>query len=128
MTGLRVDTVIVSCAISAGIHGALVRDHFAESTAAGAGFVVATAALAAVAIALTVRPQSRIARAAAAATFAGLIASYALSVTTGLPVLHPEVESVDGLALFTKAVEAVGLAALLRERRALASLLEPKGI
>jgi hypothetical protein len=129
VTALRVDTVIVSCAISAGIHGALVRDHFEESTAAGAGFVLATAALAAVAIALTVRPRSRIARAAAAATFAGLIASYALAVTTGLPVLHPEVESVDGLALFTKAVEAVGLgAALLRERRALASLLEPKGI
>jgi hypothetical protein len=41
--------------------------------------------------------------------FAGLLVSYAFAITTGVPVLHPEVETVDGLALFTKAVEAVGL-------------------
>jgi hypothetical protein len=43
-----------------------------------------------------------------------------LAVTTGVPVLHPEPEPVDGLALFTKAVEATGLAAAL-------NLLRPKG-
>jgi hypothetical protein len=42
---------------------------------------------------------------------AGLIASYALAITTGLPVLHPEPEPLDRLALVTKAIEAVGLLA-----------------
>jgi hypothetical protein len=40
--------------------------------------------------------------------FAGLIASYFLAVTTGVPVLHPDVEPVDGLALIAKAVEIAG--------------------
>ena len=30
-------------------------------------------------------------------------------MTTGVPVLHPDVEPVEGLALATKAIEAVGL-------------------
>ncbi len=41
-------------------------------------------------------------------------------MTTGLPLLHPDPEAIDGLALFTKAVELVGLVAamhLLRRRR-----------
>ena len=46
---LRIDIVILACAISAGIHGALVEDHFREGTGAGIGFVVATVLLAAVA-------------------------------------------------------------------------------
>jgi hypothetical protein len=106
---LRTDVVILSCAISAGIHGALVQNHFEEGTGAGLGFVVATVLLAVLAVALT-RNATQLALASTAAVFVGLIASYALAVTTGLPVLHPEVEAVDGLALFTKAVEAVGFA------------------
>jgi DNA-directed RNA polymerase specialized sigma24 family protein len=38
-------------------------------------------------------------------------------ITTGFPVLHPEPEAVDALALVTKAIEAIGLllaASLLR--------------
>jgi hypothetical protein len=53
--------------------------------------------------------------------FGGLIASYALAITSGLPLLHPEPEPVDALALATKAIEAAGLAAALtllgRDRR-----------
>ncbi len=58
--------------------------------------------------------MSAAALAAAAALFGGLLLSYALAVTTGLPLLHPEQEAIDGLALFTKAVELVGLAAATR--------------
>ena len=36
---LRRDVVILACAISAGIHGALVPDHFDEGDGAGLGFV-----------------------------------------------------------------------------------------
>jgi hypothetical protein len=125
---LHTDIVILTCASSAGIHGALVPDHFRESTGAGVGFVVATALLAVLAVVLT-RSQSQLALVGTAAVFVGLIAGYAFAITTGVPVLHPDVEAVDGLALFTKAIEAAGLvtAASLLRRRSLAALRQPKG-
>jgi hypothetical protein len=120
VSGWRTDLVIVACAISAGIHGALVPVHFEEGTGAGVGFVVATLLLGALVVALTLRPASGLALAGAALAFAGLIASYAFAITTGLPVLHPGVEPVESLALFTKAVEGAGLAAAVLT-------LQPKG-
>jgi hypothetical protein len=129
VTELRIDLVILTCAISAGIHGALVADHFEEGTGAGLGFVVATVLLAVLAVVLT-RTPSQLTLFGTAAVFVGLIASYALTITTGLPVLHPEPEAIDGLALFTKAVEAAGvvLAASLLRRPSLAiTLTQPKG-
>jgi hypothetical protein len=128
---LRRDVVILACAISAGIHGALAPAHFDEGTGAGIGFVASTALLAAIAIVLTLRPASRMPLAGAALVFAGLLVSYGLAVTAGLPVLHPEPEPIDGLALATKAFEAVGLAtalSLLRHRGAVSHpLIQPKG-
>ena len=106
---LRTDALIVICAISAGIHAALAPDHFLETTGAGVGFVAATVLLAVLAVVLTRQP-SQAAFAAAAALFAGLIGSYGLAVTTGIPVIHPDVDPLEGLALATKAIEAVGLA------------------
>jgi hypothetical protein len=109
VTGLRVDLLIVGCAVSAGIHGALAPEHFEEGAGAGGGFVAATVLLAAVVVALTRRPESRLAVAGAGVVAAGLIGSYGLAITTGVPVLHPEVEPVDALALFTKSVETLSL-------------------
>jgi hypothetical protein len=65
----------------------------------------------------------------AAVVLAGLIGSYAFAITTGLPLLHPETEPVDSLALATKAIEAVGLAnaAAVIQKPALALILQPKG-
>jgi hypothetical protein len=126
---LRTNLVILTCAISAGIHGALVRDHFQEGTGAGLGFAVATVVLAVLAVVLTRQP-TQLALVATATVFAGLIASYALVLTTGFPVLHPEPEAVDALALFTKAVEAVGLvlaASLLRRPSLAFTATQPKG-
>jgi hypothetical protein len=127
---LKGDLVILACATSAGIHGALVPEHFDEGTGAGLGFAAATAILASLVVWLTRRPASVAALATAAATFAGLLASYALAVTTGLPVLHPDPEPVDGLALATKAIEAAGLLAasgLLWRSRIAIALPQPKG-
>ena len=127
---LKRDLVILACAISAGIHGALVPGHFDEGTGAGLGFAAATVILAGLVVWLTRRRASLPALATAAATFAGLLASYALSVTTGLPVLHPDPEPVDGLALATKAIEAAGLLAassLLWRPRVTAMTPQPKG-
>jgi hypothetical protein len=126
--GLRIDVVILACAISAGIHGALVQEHFQEGAGAGIGFVAATVLLAAVAILLTHNP-SRFVVVGATAIFFGLILSYALVITTGVPVLHPDVEATNGLALFTKTVEAVGLltAASLLRRPSFTSHTQTKG-
>jgi hypothetical protein len=128
---LRRDIVILACAISAGIHGALVPEHFEEGTGAGLGFAAATVLLAALVVALTLRPESALKLAGAAAVLASLLASYALATTTGLPVLHPDPEPLDGLAFATKAIEAFGLLAALhllrRDRPAIASLPQPEG-
>jgi hypothetical protein len=126
---LRLDGVILTCAISAGIHGALAGDHFEEGTGAGLGFVAATILLAALAVVLTRKP-TQVAFLTTAAVFGGLIASYALVLTTGFPVLHPEPEALDGLALFTKAIEAVGLVlatSLLRRPSLVVIVTQPKG-
>ena len=105
----RHDLLIVTCAVSAGIHAALAPAHFREARFEGAGFVAAAVLLAGIAIALTHRPASRLSLLAAALGLAGLLAGYALASTTGIPLLHPDVEPVDGLGLATKAVELVGL-------------------
>jgi hypothetical protein len=119
---LRRDVVILACAISAGIHGAVAPAHFSEGAGAALGFLAATGLLAAVAAALTVRPGET-PLVFAALTLGGLIASYPFAVTTGLPLLHPDPEPIDGLAVVTKATEAVGLvtaSTLLWRRRAAA--------
>ena len=107
---LERDAVIVACAISAGIHGALVPEHLEEGAAAAGGFAVSAVLLAALAVAVT-RSTRPIFLTGAVAVFAGLIVSYALAITTGLPVLHPDPEPVEGLAVFTKLVELAGLLA-----------------
>jgi hypothetical protein len=107
----RVDVVILSCAISAGIHGALAPEHFEEGVGTGLGFIVAAVLVAALAVRLTMRPDDRSGLAATALVLLGLIAGYALAITTGLPLLHQEAEPVEGLALVTKAVEIFGVAA-----------------
>lgn len=128
---LRLDVVILACAVSAGIHGALAPAHYAEGTGAGIGFVASTVLLAALAVVLTLRPADALPLVGAAIVFAGLLGSYALATTMGFPLLHPEPEPVDGLALVTKAFEAVGLvtALTLLGRRPAASfpLTQPKG-
>ena len=50
---LRADVVILACAVSAGIHGALARGHFEDGAGAGLGFVAAAATLGVVAAVLT---------------------------------------------------------------------------
>jgi hypothetical protein len=105
------DVVILACAISAGVHGALMPAHFGEGLGPGVGFAAATVLLGAVAAAMTMRPASDYALGAAAVVLGGLLVSYALAATVGLPLVHPSPEPVDGLALATKTVEAVGLLA-----------------
>ncbi|HEU0248988.1 MAG TPA: hypothetical protein VFR38_18060 [Gaiellaceae bacterium] len=115
--------MIVACAISAGIHAVLVPEHFTEAAGAGIGFGAAAVLLAAAVLGLTLRPASPVLYPTAALLLAGLLTAYLFTVTSGLPVLQPQPEAVDPLALVTKAVEAVGLAAACR----LAWQLVPRG-
>jgi hypothetical protein len=130
VTGLRRDVVIITCAISAGIHGALTPAHFADGAGVGVGFLASTVALAGLAVGLTHWQASPVPLAGAAVTFVGLLAAYGLAITTGVPALHPEAEPVDGLALATKAVEVAGLvtALTLLWRRPAMALIHSKGI
>ena len=114
LSAIERDLAIVACAVSAGIHAALTREHFAEGAGAGVGFLTATILAAGLAVLLTRQPGSTAALVAAVLLFAALIGSYALAITTGIPVVHPEGEPVDGLALATKAFEALGAVAALR--------------
>jgi hypothetical protein len=129
LADLRSDVVILACAISAGIHGALVPNHFEEGAGPGLGFAAATVALTGIVVWLSWRPASMLAFATAVATLAGLLASYALAITTGVPLLHPHPEPVDSLALATKAIEIVGLLAAmsLLWRRDAITHSRPKG-
>ena len=124
---LQRDLLILTCAISAGIHAALVPEHLEEGRAAAGGFAVSAVLLGMLAIALTFRVTPFLLL-AAGALMAGLLVSYALAITTGVPILHPDVEPVEGLALFTKAVEIAGLVAaadlLTRTQR----IPHPKGV
>lgn len=131
LAGAERDVLVVACAVSAGIHAALVDDHFAEGMGPGLGFTVAAVLLVASVVGLTYQPTSTVALAAAGIVLAGLLASYVLATTTGPPLLHPDPEPVDGLAFATKAIEAVGLLAAVhlmwRDRPSVALVTRPKG-
>ena len=118
LAAIERDVLIMTCAISAGIHAALVREHFTEGAGAGGGFLASVVLLAAIVVVVTSRPPAVSTLLVAGAVLLGLLISYGAAVTTGVPVLHPDVEPVEGLALATKAIETVGLmAALLLVRR-----------
>lgn len=98
------DVVVLACAVSAGVHAALAPEHML--------FVPAAAMLAVLAVGIARSPREELLD-GAIVVFAGLIGAYALAVTTGIPILHPEPDEVTGLALATKAVEAAGVLAAL---------------
>jgi hypothetical protein len=124
------DVLVVACAVSAGIHAALTPSHVDEGVGPGLGFLVATVLLAGLAVALT-RAAGRVGLSLSVLVLGGLLATYVLAVTSGAPLLHPEREPVEVLAVLTKVVEAAGLVAALhlltRGRAAAAIHLPPKG-
>jgi hypothetical protein len=106
--------VVAACAVSAGIHAGLVPEHLHEAPRVGVAFVLATGLLLAAAAALAVRPGSLGAARGAALLLASLLAFYAASRTTGLPLLEPHAEPLDAVGATTKLVEVLGLVSALR--------------
>jgi len=111
---LLVQAAVFACAASAGAHAGLVPEHLRESPLLGVAFIVSVVLLIAAGAALAMRPDSAAVAGLAAALLIGLIAAYAASRTTGLPLLEPEPEPMDAVGLVTKLVELVGLACALR--------------
>jgi hypothetical protein len=108
-----------ACAASAGAHAALVPEHLREAPAMGIAFVLAVVLLGTVGTALVLRPDDPRTASLAALLLAGLIAAWAASRTTGIPLLQTHREPVDGVGLVTKLVEALGLACALWIRQPL---------
>lgn len=98
------DLLAVACAVSAGVHAALVPEH--------PSFAPAVVALAVLAAGLARSPTPVLVD-GAIVVLGGLAAAYALAATTGIPVVHPDREPVTGLAVATKAIELLGLLAAL---------------
>lgn len=110
--------------MSAGIHAALAPAHFEERLAAGIGFAGSAAVLCVLAAALS-RQSHPLLLDGAVLVLGGLIGAYALAVTTGVPILSPEPEGIDAVALATKGVEAVGLLAAVAARGSLSRPARP---
>jgi hypothetical protein len=98
------DVLIVACAVSAGVHAALVPDHLA--------FLPAAAVLAVLA-AVIARGSSGVSLDIAIVVLSGLIVAYLLAVTSGIPLLHPAPDQVSALGVATKAIETAGILAAL---------------
>jgi hypothetical protein len=63
--------------------------------------------------ALALRPEDRRIARIAALLLGGLIASYAASRTTGIPLLAPDPEAVDAVGVAASSIELVGLGCAL---------------
>ena len=99
--------LVIACAWSAGLHAALVPDHWAESDAAGVAFALSALMLLAVALAVE-RVGGQRAAGAAALLLAALLAIYVASRLTPVwPLEHAE--PVDAVGAVTKLFEAIGL-------------------
>jgi hypothetical protein len=114
--------VVGACAISAGAHAALVPSHVEHEPQLGVAFAVAVVLLVAVGAAVALSPGAARPAQGAALLFAGLIVSYAVAATVGIPLLAHEPESPDGAALATKLVEALGLVFALKLNQAVGGL------
>lgn len=108
---LPTDLLTAAVAVSAGVHAALVPEHWRERPALGVGFALAAVALAAIAVALQAT-RSRLPAGAAAAVFGSLTMLYLISRAHGLPLTGHEEWDTVGIA--TQVVQLAGIAVAIR--------------
>lgn len=102
----------LSCALSAGVHLALVPEHTHESLILAGGFAATALALFSTGAWIERRPVTSRGAAAAAALLVVLIGLYAASRSIGLPGVS-DAEPLDLVGALTQGVQLVGLAAAL---------------
>ena len=104
--------IAVVCAGSVGVHVGLIPGHVDEGATAEAVAFVAVSVLLAVLTAAARDPRyDEWAPAAAAITLFAVAAAYALSRTSGIPVLVPAPEPLDIAGTATSVAELIGAAA-----------------
>lgn len=114
--------VSLVCAGTAGVHAALVPEHFAEGAPIGTAFVLSAVASAAMALAVRRPHNDAWAPAAAAALLVGIAVAYALSRSVGMPLLLDGPESLDAVGAITTFAEIAaatcgGLLMIRKEER-----------
>jgi hypothetical protein len=97
--------------MSAGAHAGLVPLHLRTEPRLGFAFMLAVALLLATGMAAALRPADRRVASAAALLFAGLIAAYTATRTTGIPLLSSDPEELDAVGVATNLVEVLGFVA-----------------
>jgi hypothetical protein len=105
----RTGLLAVAVTFSAGIHAALVPEHLEELPRLGYAFIIAAATGGVLAWALVSRPHDRRLPVLAALFCLGQIGAWALFVTLPVPGFAGTPESVETIALVSKAVEALGV-------------------
>jgi hypothetical protein len=105
----RVGLLALAVAFSAGIHAALAPEHLEELPPLGYAFIVAAVIGGLLALALVFRPRNPLLPLLAALFCLGQIGAWALFVTLPLPGFAGTPESVEAIALVSKAVEALGV-------------------
>jgi hypothetical protein len=108
------ELVVFVCAASAGIHAGLVPEHLREEPRLGVAFALAAVMLLGTGAAVARRPADRGIARAAALTLGALVAAYAASRTTGIPLIDPDPEAVDGIGIAAVALELGGVVLALR--------------
>lgn len=103
----------LAVAFSAGIHCALVPEHLEEMPSLGYAFIVAAMVGAGIALALVARPEDRRIVAAAGLFCLGQIIAWGLFVSVQVPFFPGTPETIETIALRSKAVEAIGVLLVL---------------
>lgn len=108
------DFCALVCAVSAGVHGALVIPHADESTALAVAFAAATVALAIAALgeALVATPGVSV---MVGALLLAMATAYLLSRTSGIPGLTQHPEPFDPLGVALSLLEVAAATVALRQ-------------
>jgi hypothetical protein len=106
----RTGLLALAVTFSAGIHAALVPEHLKEMPPLGYSFILAAVIGAGIAWALVTRPNDRRIPAIALLFLAGQILTWVLFVTVHVPGFSGTPESIEAIALVSKAAELFGIA------------------
>ena len=121
----RTGFLALAVTFSAGIHAALAPEHLEEIPPLGYAFIVAAVIGGALAGGLVFRPDDRRLPLLAAVFCLGQIGAWALFVTLAVPGFAGTPESVETIAVVSKAVEALGVLVALPLITAPGLLLHP---
>lgn len=107
------DVCALGCAVSAGVHGALVQPHAEESTRLAVAFLLGAVALGMAAVAMALDPTPAVSGAVAILLLA-VAAAYLLSRTTGISGLTQHQEPFDVLGVVISSLELVAAVVAVR--------------